>query len=321
MAIVTCWIRARRSFHSRIIRPNNTPQDYLDYISDNEFTPLTTSEFLASLQERPPTYNQSEEMSQQENPQTTRETLSSAAAAAGDGGSGREETSRTQSSTEQASPSASSGVPNEGAAVVVERRRPRRGSGERERQRRRRRVVIVESGAGQPDESSVTVTSTQDRVVVTYEEEGGATPQPRPSSQSNPTPSENDKNLSNKTSTPPVEQLVSLELTDPPGHTPSPSQQEIGAIEARVNMVEGLSPPPISEHHATPTASTSDDVQRVEESNLIDFSAPLLPSNFSLPSVWLSHSFPWISLSLCVCGVLVLLKVNYHCKDFVCFRV
>ena len=64
VAIITCWIRARRSFNSRQIRPNNTPQDYLDYINDNEFTPLTTSEFLASLQERPPTYNQSEEMVQ-----------------------------------------------------------------------------------------------------------------------------------------------------------------------------------------------------------------------------------------------------------------
>jgi hypothetical protein len=74
VAIITCWIRARRSFHSRIIRPNNTPQDYLDYISDNEFTPLTTSEFLASLQERPPTYNQSEEMTESVDPQGTGDT-------------------------------------------------------------------------------------------------------------------------------------------------------------------------------------------------------------------------------------------------------
>lgn len=62
VAIVTCWIRARRSFNSRLLRSNNTPQDYLDYISDNEFTPMTTSEFLASLQERPPTYNESEQI-------------------------------------------------------------------------------------------------------------------------------------------------------------------------------------------------------------------------------------------------------------------
>ena len=62
VAIITCWIRARRSFNSRSLRSNNTPQDYLDYISDNEFTPMTTSEFLASLQERPPTYNESEQI-------------------------------------------------------------------------------------------------------------------------------------------------------------------------------------------------------------------------------------------------------------------
>ena len=62
VAIITCWIRARKSFHNRQLRPDSSPQDYLDYISDNEFTPLTTSEFLASLEQRPPTYNQSEEM-------------------------------------------------------------------------------------------------------------------------------------------------------------------------------------------------------------------------------------------------------------------
>ena len=45
------------------------PQDYLDYISDNEFTPLTTSEFVASLQERPPTYNESEEIEGQVRPE------------------------------------------------------------------------------------------------------------------------------------------------------------------------------------------------------------------------------------------------------------
>lgn len=65
MAIITCWIRARRSFHNRQFRPDSTPQDYLDYISDNEFTPLTSSEFLASLEQRPPTYNQSEELESQ----------------------------------------------------------------------------------------------------------------------------------------------------------------------------------------------------------------------------------------------------------------
>ena len=62
VSIITCWIRARRSFQYRQFRPDSTPQDYLDYISENEFTPLTTSEFLASLEQRPPTYNQSEEL-------------------------------------------------------------------------------------------------------------------------------------------------------------------------------------------------------------------------------------------------------------------
>lgn len=64
VAITTCWIRARRSFHGRLFRQNNTPQDYFDYITDNEFTPLTTSEFAASLQERPPTYIESERLEQ-----------------------------------------------------------------------------------------------------------------------------------------------------------------------------------------------------------------------------------------------------------------
>lgn len=64
VAIITCWIRARRSFNNRIFRPNTTPQDYFDYINDNEFTPLTSSEFAASLQERPPTYVESERIEQ-----------------------------------------------------------------------------------------------------------------------------------------------------------------------------------------------------------------------------------------------------------------
>lgn len=65
VAIVTCWIRARRSYNRRMFQSTTNPQDYLDYISDNEFTPLTTSEFVASLQERPPTYHESEEIEEQ----------------------------------------------------------------------------------------------------------------------------------------------------------------------------------------------------------------------------------------------------------------
>lgn len=64
VAIITCWIRARRSFSTSNARPSSTPQDYLDYINDDEFTPLTSSEFVASLQERPPSYHESERMEQ-----------------------------------------------------------------------------------------------------------------------------------------------------------------------------------------------------------------------------------------------------------------
>ena len=275
-----------------MIRPNNTPQDYLDYISDNEFTPLTTSEFLASLQERPPTYNQSEEMTQQDGTSD------------GEGG----ETSGTQLSREQhpttAAPNTSLGGTNEG--VVVERRRARGGSAERERGRRRRRVVIIESsGAEGSSESTVTVASTQGSgvTVITHEEEGGATnsqPPPHPSSHSdntttpadnstsadNSTAPETDKILSSEGSSVTMQQLVPLEsVGDTTEHSQSPSQQEIGVIEARVSMVEGISPPPISEHHATPPAATSGTLTSDEESSLIDFSAPPLPSAFSIPSV------------------------------------
>ena len=64
VVIITCWIRARRSFNTSTARPNGTAQDYLDYINDEEFTPLTSSEFIASLQERPPSYQESERMEQ-----------------------------------------------------------------------------------------------------------------------------------------------------------------------------------------------------------------------------------------------------------------
>lgn len=70
MAIITCWIRARRSFHNRSLRSAQTAQDYFDYLSDGEFTPLTSEEFQASLQERPPTYNQSEQLESGEPPAT-----------------------------------------------------------------------------------------------------------------------------------------------------------------------------------------------------------------------------------------------------------
>ncbi len=71
MAIITCWIRARRSFNNRSLRSAQTAQDYFDHMSDSEFTPLTSAEFQASLQERPPTYIQSEQIESGEPPPET----------------------------------------------------------------------------------------------------------------------------------------------------------------------------------------------------------------------------------------------------------
>jgi len=61
VAIVTCWIRARRSFYRRNQLPQyTTPRDYFDGISDSDFTPITASQFYASLRDAPPTYHESE---------------------------------------------------------------------------------------------------------------------------------------------------------------------------------------------------------------------------------------------------------------------
>ena len=61
VAIVTCWIRARRSFYRRNQFPQyTTPRDYFDGISDSDFTPITASQFYASLRDAPPTYHESE---------------------------------------------------------------------------------------------------------------------------------------------------------------------------------------------------------------------------------------------------------------------
>ena len=46
----------------RTLLPQESPQDYLDYIREGQFTPLTTSEFIASLHERPPTYVESQDI-------------------------------------------------------------------------------------------------------------------------------------------------------------------------------------------------------------------------------------------------------------------
>lgn len=63
--IITCWIRARRMFNSRMVnlRTTTSPFDYLDYINESNLTPITTTEFIISMQQqRPPTYNQSQEL-------------------------------------------------------------------------------------------------------------------------------------------------------------------------------------------------------------------------------------------------------------------
>jgi hypothetical protein len=290
VAIITCWIRARRTFRNRIIRPNNTPQDYLDYISDNEFTPLTTSEFMASLQERPPTYNQSEEMLQQ--------------ADSTSGGANTEETSSTAGHSTTQSSATQTVLTMENEGTVIERRRQRGGSARRERQRRRRRVVIVESGdSEQPDESTVTVTNSQGEVMVTHEEEeeagkasdtsqggretGRCPPQSASSSGASATESIAGVTGSNVTVLVNV-QLPSLVTTADlapaqPRSTHTPTQGEIEAIEARVNMLEVLQSPPFNAHITLPPLgpSTSENADECTSDNLIDFSSPptLTPPN------------------------------------------
>ena len=64
VSIITCWVRSRKNARYRALLPQETPQDYLDYIQQGQFTPLTTSEFVASLRERPPTYTESEVIQQ-----------------------------------------------------------------------------------------------------------------------------------------------------------------------------------------------------------------------------------------------------------------
>ena len=257
IAIVTCWIRARRSFHNRVIRPNNTPQDYLDYISDNEFTPLTTSEFMASLQERPPTYNQSEEMIQADTADSSRgEETAQTAAGDSSGQSANQSVSGTQSA-----PLNTTG----GEGTPVERRRQRGGSAGR---RRRRHVVIVENGDSQSDGNLVTSV----RSGTTPDELGERGSHRQTQSQSvRSSVGDGTSRGSNVTVLVNV-QLPPLELSA--GHSQrgsfTPTQQEIDTIEARVNMVENLSPPPpSSDCHSTPT---SDEAGKNTSDNLIDFS-------------------------------------------------
>lgn len=281
VAIITCWIRARRSFHNRIIRPNNTPQDYLDYISDNEFTPLTTSEFMASLHERPPTYNQSEEMTQQSD--ETGNTNAQDRPTTETGGDSAAQSGETQVSL----------TTNEG--TLVERRR-QRGPG-RERQRRRRRVVIVENGEGQSGENSVTVASVSPGELVDTQEEdpsqeqGVAGDHPTQSQASNSGGGDSTAGGNNVTVLVDL-QLPSLVIAEPsvqPRTSPDmPTQQQIDAIEARVNMLEVLSSPPFNSHLippsvSAPTTSAADSVETAEN-NLIDFSSSPPPSTLPTSS-------------------------------------
>ena len=72
--LITCWIRVRRSYNRRHYRLATNPQDYLDYIGDNDLTPLASSELAASFEERPPSYSESEEMKNDSDTASSRET-------------------------------------------------------------------------------------------------------------------------------------------------------------------------------------------------------------------------------------------------------
>ena len=65
VSIIICCLRSRKNTRQHTLLPQESPQDYLDYIQKGQFTPLTTSEFIASLRERPPTYNEGQNMERQ----------------------------------------------------------------------------------------------------------------------------------------------------------------------------------------------------------------------------------------------------------------
>ena len=311
VAIITCWIRARRSFQNRVMRPNNTPQDYLDYINDNEFTPLTTSEFLASLQERPPTYNQSEEMIQQtgegdDSTSTTAGASSSSTAATGTGSANQ--SSETQDTSTR-----------RGEGTLADRRRERR----RERQRR---VVIVEAGSssggasGQNEQSggstapahqepsrreggsaaqgdTLEQTGNADQLHTSRgrETNGRDPPQQTVSGASTGSQREGGEDVGTA-ETGRVGVLVDLEMPSEPSAMPrsahAPTQREIEEIEARVSMLEVLSSPPFnsqSQHILSSAEISPPSVNTgggggggagLSNDNLIDF---LDPSNSTVP--------------------------------------
>ena len=67
IAIITYWIRVRRRHsNNHRIQSSANPRDHLDYISDNDSTPLTRSELL---QERSPTFRVGEENQVQMRPE------------------------------------------------------------------------------------------------------------------------------------------------------------------------------------------------------------------------------------------------------------
>ena len=87
-----------------MFQATTNPQDYLDYISDNEFTPLTSHEFAASLQERPPTYHESEEIEGQTRPQEDGEGGGEGDGAGERGGGGGDSSGNRQSTSSRAPP-------------------------------------------------------------------------------------------------------------------------------------------------------------------------------------------------------------------------
>jgi hypothetical protein len=74
IAIITCWLRSRKRIRQQPLFPRESPLDYLDYIREGQFTPMTSSDFLASLSERPPTYNESQEIERRLLEETTEQT-------------------------------------------------------------------------------------------------------------------------------------------------------------------------------------------------------------------------------------------------------
>ena len=65
VSIIICWLRSHKNTRQHTLLSQENPQDYLDYIQKGQFTPLTTSESIASFREQPPTCNEGQNMERQ----------------------------------------------------------------------------------------------------------------------------------------------------------------------------------------------------------------------------------------------------------------